>query len=85
MDICIICLSGKNIVTYKECCKVFVHKICIDEWNKQNDYKCIICRKSDLNYYDRPVEFNIIIEYNSNKFILVCITIFMMMMIIVIC
>jgi len=84
MDNCIICLNDKNLISYQQCCKVLVHKKCIDEWNKKNDYKCIICRKSDLDYYDQPVEFGITIEYEFDKFILALVTIFVLMILILV-
>ncbi len=83
MDRCIICLDDKNLISYKQCCKVLVHKTCIDKWNKKNNYKCIICRKSDSGYNDQLVEFDVIIDFNSNKFILVLATIFIMMIIVI--
>lgn len=69
MDNCIICLDDKDLISYKQCCKVLVHQNCIDRWNKISNNKCIICRKCDDNFidyenvYNQPVEFNLNYEY----------------------
>ena len=80
MDICIICLDNKNLILYNECCKVIVHKECIDEWNKISNYKCIICKKEDNDYYNHTIDFDINIEYKLDKIIIVTITLFILIL-----
>ena len=47
-NICIICLSKKNLIQYTHTCGIYaIHQECLDKWNSENseNITCVICRK----------------------------------------
>lgn len=76
MDLCIICLNDRDLLIHDNCCRVFVHQECLDRWNKISNYKCLICKKNDGEYYNEEIKFLLNIDSDPDKLYFVLFLIF---------